>query len=214
MRASVFTALSKAVNAYLKLDPESATRLAALENKVVVIKLLPSSLCFYCTFMQNELQLLSPDASLSIDTTVMGTPLALAGVALTKTDRHQFFADDVKIEGDAELGQQVIALFDELEIDWEEHLSHFIGDVPAFQAGKLFRKLQRITHQFTNSLTQNVSEYLHEEKEWLPAREALVDFFADIDELRMAVDRAEAKMIRLDKLIQDNMASDDDKEIS
>jgi ubiquinone biosynthesis accessory factor UbiJ len=209
MRPSILTALSKAINAYLKLDPESAGRLAALEDKVVAVKLRPSSFCFYCTFTPSGLQLLS-DTSLSPDAIVTGTPLALASVALITSERHQFFADDVKIDGDAELGQQVITLFDELEIDWEEYLSHFIGDVPAYQTGKLFRKLKNITQQFTNSVTQNVSEYLHEEKEWLPAREALADFFADIDELRMAVDRAEAKIIRLNQIIQDNVTSIDE----
>ena len=54
-----------------------------------------------------------------------------------------------------------------------------------------------------NSLIPTEDEFVHEEMKWLPAREALQDFFNDIDTLRMDVDRIEAKIQHLNvKLIE------------
>ena len=103
-----------------------------------------------------------------------------------------FFADDVEIEGNIELGQQLIDLFDHLQIDWEEQLSHITGDIPAYHIGQLARKISSWVQHTNESLTTNINDYIHEEAQWLPTREALNDFFNDIDQLRSDTDRIEA----------------------
>ena len=123
---------------------------------------------------------------------------------LSKDNRQRFFAEDLIIEGNAELGQHVVELFDELQIDWEEHLSRVVGDVPAYHAGRFLRGVREWLGQTDKNFSQNVSEFVHEEAEWFPAREALNDFFSDIDTLRMDVDRAEARINSLSKTFMDN----------
>lgn len=196
MKKMLTTLISHSINALLSLDPESKLRVQKLQDKVIAIELKPFHFTIQCLF-NNGMMYIQDENILSADATIRGTPLQMAGVALTKENRHQFFADGVVIEGSAEVAQEVIELFDLLHIDWEEHLSALVGDTTAFRAMNIAKRAKRFIGDVSESLTQNVSEYLQEEKEWLPTREALNDLFDDIDALRMDVDRAEATVDRL-----------------
>lgn len=196
MKKIILPPLSKAINAYLNLDPEFKQRTNKLHDKIITIEFLPFHLKFQCCFNENGIDILT-DETLISQTTIRGTPMQMLGVMLTKENRHRFFAEDLVIEGDAALGQQVIDLFDHLQIDWEEYFSKFVGDIPVYHAGRALRKLSTWFNDTEKSLSQNINEYLHEETKWLPSREALQDFFAEIDMIRMDVDRIEAKITHL-----------------
>lgn len=185
--------LSKTINAYLHLDPQSKVRLQKLQGHVIHFEFLPFHFIFQCQFSEPGVTILS-SISESPETTIRGTPIQLLGVAFSKAHRQQFFADDVTLEGNVELGQLVISLFDELTIDWEEYTSHFIGDIPAHHLHRYVNTFCGWIKDTKNNLVQNVNEYLHEEKMWFPTREALQDFFSEIDTLRLDVDRIEAKI--------------------
>ena len=188
------TPITKAVNAYLHLDPESKVRFQTLKGRVIAFEFLPFHFSFQCTFNENGMQIISNNTE-TAETVIKGTPLQMVGAALARNERQQFFAEDVLIEGNAELGQELINLFDELEIDWEEYASTIIGDVPAYYTNHYFNKMSNWVKQTKNNFIQNANEYIHEEKTWFPTHEALQDFFTDIDILRLDVDRIEAKLL-------------------
>lgn len=196
MKQFFLSSLSKAINSYLALDPESRDRANKLADRIIQIELLPFQLKFICLFTADGIQI-SSDYHEKPDVTLRGTPLQLLGASLAKENRHRFFAEDLTIEGNAELAQQITELFDHMQIDWEEHLAKFTGDQAAYRIGRLTQRAGAWLRQASQSLTADISEYLHEEKEWFPTREALSDFFNDIDTLRMDVDRAEAKLAQL-----------------
>ena len=101
---------------------------------------------------------------------------------------------------------QVVDLFDALHIDWEEYFSHIVGDVPAYHISRFVRGMGNWLRNTEKSLSENISEYAHEEAQWVPSREALHDFFNDIDAIRMDVDRAEAKIQQLKNCLIENEA--------
>ena len=185
--------LSKCMNAYLHLDPNSVSRLQYLDGHIITIELLPFHFIFQCVFTADGVHLFQHENKIA-DTKIIGTPLRLMQVMINKKHRQQFFSDDVKIEGNAEIGQQVIALFDELEIDDEALFAQFIGDVPAYHTKRFLQRTKKWLKKTDDSLTQQIRDYLHEEKTLYPSREALQDFYQDIDLLRMDVDRMEAKI--------------------
>jgi ubiquinone biosynthesis protein UbiJ len=197
--------LQKAVNHYLSLDPESLQRLLKVRNKIVKIELLGIGVDFYLTFTETGLQFDIPasiqENTIKADTIIKGTPLRLLHMALSGEKRQQFFVEDVSIQGNLELGQQVTHLFDQVEIDWEEHFSHLVGDVSAHHLGNIFRKMKAWGKQTRNTLIQDVNEYVHEEINLFPASEALRDFFHDVDSLRMDTDRLEARLKQLQKQV-------------
>lgn len=192
--------MSSFINAFLDLDPESKSRLKKLEGKAINIELRPFKCKFHCHIEHGKMKMTSGHLD-KADTTIRGTPLQMLGVMLDKKNRQRFFADDLTMEGDAEVGQQVTDLFDQLDIDCEEILSHFVGDVPAHKTSQLLRGIKSWVKEAGESLVQDINEYTHEETEWFPAREAVQDFFDDVDELRMDVDRVE---IRVKRLLNEN----------
>jgi ubiquinone biosynthesis protein UbiJ len=196
MKTSLLQPLSKALNAVLKLDPETAQRLHKLNGKSVSVELIPLHFKFICLFNNDRMEL-HKNATFEPDTHITGSPLQLLGVAINKRERKKFFAEDVQITGDIELGQAVIELFDGLQIDWEEQLAQLIGDVSTQHLSQIVNGVSTWLRDTRESFNRNVSDYLQEEMRWLPAREAINDFFIDIDTLRMDVDRLEARITQL-----------------
>lgn len=187
------SALTTAINAWLGLDPESAARLKKLRGKTITIEFLPMHFVFQCAFSEKGVEIFQGEER-EAETKIRGTPLQMLGVMINRDQRHKFFAEDLVMEGNAELGQQVVELFDEMDIAWEDYFSKVAGDVPAWHAGRLVRGIRAWADRAVSSLTGNINEYLNEETRWLPAREELADFFNDIDALRMDIDRAEARL--------------------
>lgn len=203
MKQLIRDTLQAALNRYLALDPESAARLARLEGKVVAIELLGAGITMQLLFLNASIRL-QWEEELPADTYIKGTPLTLLRMSLTEGDRKHFFADDVSITGNLDLGQAVIDLFDHLEIDWEEYLSRVVGDIPAHQVGQWARRLNKLKQRTRSIFLQNTNEYVHEEAELFPAREEISDFFHDVDSLRMDVDRMDARIAMLKKQYEAN----------
>ena len=196
--------LEKAFNRYLALDPESEQRIAALQGKIVTLELIGLSLTVQLVFTHHNVQMHWDHCS-EADLTIRGTPLNLLHMSLAKEQRKKFFAEDVKIEGNMELAQQILAVFDELEIDWEDQFARIAGDIPAYHTGQVFKKIKRFNQRLCNAFSYNLNEYIHEEINLFPPIEALQHFFHDVDDLRMDVDRLEVRIEQLQKKIRDSL---------
>lgn len=194
MKERFLNLLSQALNHYLKLDSQSDKRLQQLEGKIITIELLPFHYVFQCIFKTNEIQLKEGEL-FPATAKISGTPLLMCGAVLMRDKRHHFFAQEsLVITGDAGLAQQVIELFDEMEIDWEEYIAQVIGDVPAYHLGRVARRVEDWLRNTEKSFERDVSEYIHEEIKLFPPSEALQDFYHEVDSLRMDVDRIEARI--------------------
>lgn len=200
MQKYFFPILTTAINKYLALDPESKPRLQTLEGKIITVELKGPNLIFQLHIVDGAIHLHAGEPVPS-DTRITGTPLSLFRMALTKekNNRKSFFGDNVTIEGNTHIAEQVIAIFDHLEIDWEEYTSHVIGDVAAHELGKFVRKIKSINQKIGDTLIQNTNEYLHEEIRLFPGQEELNDFYNEVDNVRMDVDRLATKIERLKK---------------
>ncbi len=192
--------LENALNRYLALDPESISRIALLRDKIVTIELLGLPLSMQMHFLTNKIQL-HWDAFLPPDLIIKGTPLNLLHMSLAPEQRRRFFAEDIVVSGNMELAQQVLNIFDDLEIDWEEALSQWMGDVPAHKTSFLLRELKTWGQHVRQALRQNTDEYVHEEIRLVPPTEELQQFLANVDELCMDVDRLQARVERVQQLI-------------
>lgn len=211
IKSSLIKTVNNAINHYLQLDPESINQLEKLEGKRVAIELQPFGKRMNVEFVDHRLELMT-ETTAEPDVTLKGSPLRLLAAMRSKENRQKFFAEDIQIEGNAELGQQLIDLFDRLEIDWEEQLSRFTGDVPAYHVGNFMRKMTGWFRDSSESITENVSEYIHEEAGWLPTREALADLFNDIDTLRMDTDRTAARVKALKKQLGNQLSDNEESE--
>jgi ubiquinone biosynthesis protein UbiJ len=196
--AFILPIIEKILNRYLQLDPESKPRLMALENKVIAQQFQPGDLKIYWIFNGKNIQLSDRHGGF-VDVTIQGSPLDFLRFSSNLNDHTQLFASDIVTTGNLEVAQDFKALFANLEIDWEEQLSHVTGDVIAHQVGNVFRGLTAWAQQSRNSLRQDITEYVQEETRCLPPREELQDFFRDVDQVRDAAERLELRIQRLEK---------------
>jgi len=191
-------ALELALNQYLALDPESKKILQQFTGKVVKL---------YITSPRVELYLLPAESGIQVlnnyqdtaDTTISGSLLAFArtGMAAEKEKTQAVFSGTIKIEGDIALGQKFQSLFENLDIDWEEHLSHIFGDIIAHKMGNLGRDFFAWAKQSRHSLAMDSSEFLQYETRDLLEKREMAEFLNQIDTIRSDVDRLEAHIKRL-----------------
>ncbi|HAT8711075.1 TPA: hypothetical protein JBA24_07695 [Legionella pneumophila] len=195
-------ALQTAINQAMKLDEQMPQKIQKLDGKTLEMVITPLNVNFYIRFKGSEMQLLHRIDGRP-DTIIHSNPIGLIRLSLLPTSKaRSLFNDKIRISGDIELGQSVKKLFDEIDIDWEGHLAHFTGDVVAHQIGSFVRKGLEFKNQFSTSMQQNITEFLQEELRICPSRNELEDFFAEVDELMLNVDRLQAHI--------NNLMSDDE----
>ncbi|MCW8409176.1 SCP2 sterol-binding domain-containing protein [Legionella sp. PATHC035] len=190
-------ALQMAINKAAKLDEQMPVKLKALDNKTLEMIISPLNVNFFILFKDGEIILLDCYDK-EADTIIHSNPLGLIRLSLLPASKaRSLFNDKIRMTGDTELGQQVKKLFDEMDIDWEGHLAHFTGDVVAHQIGAFVRKGISLKKKIEESMRHNVSEYVQEELRVIPTKYELEDFFAEVDELSLSVERLQAHVNQL-----------------
>lgn len=197
-------ALQTAINQAIKLDSQMPNKLVVLNDKVLEMIIAPLDVNFFIQFKHGEIFLLDEYEG-HPDTIIHSNPIGLIRLSLLPASRaRSLFNDKIRLSGDIELGQKVKQLFDEMDIDWEGHLAYFTGDVIAHQIGSFVRKGFSFKNHFKQSMSENTTEYLQEELRLLPTRHELEDFYEDIDQLSMAVERLQAKFNLLKRPYESN----------
>lgn len=194
LRLAALQAAEIAINQALHLDPASRTRLLALLQQPLEVRLSAPAMTVYLLSAGERLCLLRETGE-SAGVQVEGTPLAF--LALASGDRDTLRDGRIRLEGDAEQARALQQTFDQLELDWEGALASVIGDIPAHFLGRRVRDSLRWAQQARQRLMQNVEEYVREESQHVPPRAQAEDFFDQIDELLLATDRLSARVERL-----------------
>lgn len=120
---------------------------------------------------------------------------SLAAILRMKCQSQKnFVGNGFYVQGDMEVAKAFHVLFERYSIDWEEYLSRVTGDVFAHKLGNLFRRKKSFAKTLSNTLIDNLSEYLTEEINALPSLYAVHDFYEEVDELRLSVDRLSARV--------------------
>jgi ubiquinone biosynthesis protein UbiJ len=110
----------------------------------------------------------------------MSAPATPGAIAVRLAELARATPENVSITGDLHVIQTLKNIFTSIDIDWEEKLSHYIGDVAAHIFCQKWRKLCEYQHYAIKSFTRSSREYLQEEMRCFPTRAELTDFFDDI----------------------------------
>lgn len=191
-------ALEAALNRYLNLDPQAARRLGSMDGKIIGVVIEQWGVRLYLLPGADGIQVLGR-CEQTPDTVLHTSPAALWQLARGDEAAPLMLRREIRIEGDTQLGQQFRSVLEEMEVDWEEHLSSVLGDVLAHQIGRGVRAGRRWGADTLHSLEQDVSEFLQEEQRLLPSDTETQAFMDSVDVLRSDVDRLEARLRRLHK---------------
>jgi ubiquinone biosynthesis protein UbiJ len=196
LHSTALSWLENALNRYLALDPEFPRRLDRLHDKTMKLEIAGMRLDVYITIAQRRVKLHEFHAAMP-DVTVRGTPLGLLTSLRAEDPLEPVHSGAVELQGDVQLARDMKNIFALLDIDWEEMFARALGDWPAHQIGILagqFRQWRARSHE---SVQRSVGEYLQEESRLLPARIEIQNFITEVDAMREALDRLEARMSHL-----------------
>ncbi len=180
-------------NRLLRLDPETLARLGELHGKVIRLEFVGPAKTLYILPSEAGLRLLATHDA-APDVTLRGEPAVFARLAFSGATTR---AGELQISGDLELGQRFQRALRGIDIDWEEHLAHRVGDVLAHELGRAARRARAWQAQAQRTLGMDVSEYLQEESRLLPTRREVEAFLDAVDALRAGADRLEQRVARL-----------------
>ena len=198
--AGVISGLESVINRYLRLDPDTAARMAALAGHCIGINLQVLDLQLFIYPGTQGIQL-RDHIDGEPDTVLHGTPLGMARLGLGKSTEKTLFSGTVSIIGDVETGQAFKAVLDDMDIDWEEQLSMLTGDVIAHQLNNTAKRAGQAFRHSRRTLEKDIGEYLQEELRVLPARIETENFSAAVTRISIDTDRLAARIKRLQDAI-------------
>lgn len=196
----VLPIIAKILNQYLKLDPEMQNRLEQFNQRTIRITITTFDWTFYVKINHTELELTDNchepiDAAFKTDITTL-TKAALQD----KTS----IAPEMELHGDINMIQTIASIFKEVEIDWEECVSSYTGDLVAHQIGQLIRGAKAFQQKLFSTKKLNIKEYLQEEINLLVSAYEVEDFCNDVDLFRDQVERITAKIQLIENYVKEN----------
>jgi ubiquinone biosynthesis protein UbiJ len=133
------------------LIQNSAINLKLLDKKTIKFSLedLPLEVNFVCA--NNRIFVLNATSNPSDVDIKLNTSVFFAlfkGENLTDLLRQ----DKLIINGDVKTAQLLVDILKEADIDLEEILSHYTGDIVAYEVGKISKKIKQFTQNSSNPL--------------------------------------------------------------
>jgi len=186
--------LEAAINRVLLMDEKSPQRLSQLQQRRVRLELEGLDIVLQFSFSPLRVQV-SPDADEDADTVIKGSPVALFAMAVPDGDGNWGTAGSrVQISGDATLARDLERLFSRLDPDWEGQLSIWFGDVLGYQLSTGGRRAVKALRETLTTLEDTAGEFLLRPASPLARHQDISSFGRDVDALRDATERLEARL--------------------
>jgi len=196
LHTAAIAALENALNHALQLDPHSGEQLAQLSGKV---------LHMHCTNPELEL-FLFPDANGiklmgywdgETTTGISGQAADFANLATASDPAAALINGNLELAGDSAPLLELQSILSGLDMDWEAPLVNSFGDVVGHQLAQGLRGLFGWGQQASASFTRQLEEFIHEEARLAPGRQEVEDFYQDLEQLNIRVERLQARLQKL-----------------
>ena len=193
---ALLAAAEQGLRQVLSLDSTALARLGKMQGKVIAIECASPPLNLFLLPGNDGLRL-AAHWQASADCTLKAPASRLLQLALAQDKSAVLHADDVDLSGDSTVMLELADLLQTLELDWEYQLSRWLGPV----GGQLLGSNLRSTAQWTSSslghLRDNLADYLSEESRTLVGKREAEARFNELDQLKISLDRLEARIQRL-----------------
>lgn len=190
---ALLSLLEKLSDKVLTLDPGTRSALNKLAGNTLAVIVQDSSISFYVKFSHNRIELLDYFEG-NATTTLTGSTHAL--ITQLFTSNKNLYNSGVTIAGSTALLAELHELSHNIDIDWEEAISQYLGVLPAHGMAETLRSAYRWKQARKASVTRLLGEYLTEELGAVVGRREQQSFFSEVDNLRLSLDRFEARLNR------------------
>lgn len=195
--------LGMVINHLLALDIETRNAVTKYAGSVIAIELLNTSQTLYLQITPEGFALVE-SLDVKPDVTIRGTPGQLFAYLMALKNDEPATSGVIEITGNIALAQKLAGIVKELDPDWEEKLSTWLGDAPARHIGNAFRNTFRLATHVKNTLRENTGEYLHHESGLVAERDEVNQFVRAVDVLRNDVERLRLRLDRLQQQTGEN----------
>lgn len=195
LTTAALASAEKIINTALRYDPATRLKLARLSGKILAVNITaPVTVNLFVMPLDEDIQLMA-NWDGEVDTQLSGSLMAL--LQLSTAEIHNLKYSGVTAMGDLTLLADVQQLLKNLDIDWEDMLSQFTGDIIGHQTAQVIRAKFGWAKDRAQTAARLGKEFLTEEYQALVSKPELEDFYQQVDELRLAVDRAAARVEKL-----------------
>lgn len=200
LHTAAIGALEVAINAALKLDPSTLSKLAELQNHIFLL---------HCSSPELSLYLIPGDGDIRLcgfyegkaDTALTGSLTEFTKLATAADPASALINGQLELHGDSQALINLQKILKQLDIDWEAPLANIFGDVIGHQLGRNIRQGFRFGLQALQGIKRQVDEYIVEESDLLPPRWQMDHFLKDVDQLSIRADRLNAQIQKLKQRI-------------
>lgn len=184
------------VNRLLNSDPHVRQKLTDFAGKT--LQVITRSPAFTATvlFEDDQIRLNAVDAetmAIDADATISGRSNDLLALLVRNSDDRSLADSGIELSGDASLVHDLYSTLRAMDIDWEDYLAPFLGDVITNEVGKLAQEGRQWSDSVRGNLNRNVEDYIKEEARLVPRREQVSKFGDELDRLKLRIDRVKAK---------------------
>lgn len=187
--------IESAGNHLLALDPDFLEQLKPFYKKTFRIELIEPGLTIDLRPCPDGFiaEFAGPDEP---EVTLRGSLWAF--IQLSKEGAHSdvFAQGRISMSGDAELGQAFQRVLGNLQIDWEELTSRFVGDLAARKLHRAIDDIGTWLKQSNRQFKENSGEYFQEELRVAPSKVEVDDMTDKIESLRSDTARLEARVAK------------------
>jgi ubiquinone biosynthesis protein UbiJ len=202
LHSAVARGLELSLNRALTYDPGSRAALAQLAGRWLKVELRKPQVHLHCGFSTAGIKLFSYREE-PADCILAGT--APAVVSLLWREQHSLAGSGVDITGDVSLLHKLQQILANLDLDWEQLLYEAISrattpaaaDLLNYPISRFLRDSAAQIRHHAQVTPDWLQDYLTEEIRLLPSPHEVAAFAAEVDEVRAATDRLEARLRKL-----------------
>ena len=184
------------LNRVLALDSTALPRLARLSGQVIAVDCTAPALQLFILPSGEGLQLAGQWAG-AVDCRLRAPVASLLRLATGKDKTAVLHSPQVELDGDSAVLLELAGILQDLELDWEYELSRWLGPLASQLLGSHIRSRANWTGQTLDSLRLNLADYLSEESRSLVGQREADARFAELDRLKLDLDRLDARIERI-----------------
>lgn len=204
----VLIPVEQLLNQLVAQDQHLCRKLQPFSDRILEVRSSSPAAVLLIRILDGKLRLGAvPAATLGrpADASISGRASDLFSLLLN-SDKQALANRDIEITGDALFAQDLFNVFSDADIDWRDYLAPFLGDIATQEIGQLGKRASAWGKQASASLRRSVNDYVKEEIALVPDALEMERFNDQLDALKMALDRGEARagllQLRLDKSLK------------
>lgn len=201
LHTAALAALEAALNRALDLSPHSKSALAQLEDCVFALHCTAPTLSVYLHPGVEGIRLAGKHCG-PVTTSITGKASDFTELATAEDPTATLINGALELQGDSAALIELQRILASLDVDWEAPLVASLGDVAGHQIAELLRQAFSWGRQASASLRRQLGEFIHEEARLSPPRLEMEDFYRDVSELALRVDRLQSRSERLRQRLQ------------